>query len=359
MHFEIIDKIEDIPISSSQWNSLVSSNSTKSVFLLYEWVISWWKIFGTSHTLTIAFCKDDSGKIIGFSPLMIAKRDKGRRELCFIGDTNADYLDFVIDENKSNLLIPFVNFVFNNLDWDSVCLKNIPSNSPTLKIIQQWQKNSKSYYLSTDVTVCPTIIFDGKIEKILLNKYSSKRPYNYFNRLGTLSFIHINNEKLLAKYLEPFFSQHIVRWNKTKTKSLFLDEKNKDFYTEIAKKLLNSGILFFSALTLNNEPIAFHFGFDYQNIIIWYKPSYNMVYGKHSPGSLMLRYLIKYAAENKKDELDFTIGNEEFKQRYANQTRENYNIYIHKNIYGYYIRILRKKLSIFYKSVRDIFLSQK
>jgi hypothetical protein len=86
---------------------------------------------------------------------------------------------------------------------------------------------------------------------------------------------------------------------------------------------LPRGWLSFSVVELDGEPLAFHFGFVYRGRLVWYKPSYNVSFAKYSPGLLLIRFLAEYALAEGIDELDFTIGNEAFKQRFTNAERIN------------------------------------
>jgi CelD/BcsL family acetyltransferase involved in cellulose biosynthesis len=81
----------------------------------------------------------------------------------------------------------------------------------------------------------------------------------------------------------------------------------------------------------DGAPLAFHFGFDYAGSVIWYKPSFEIRHAARSPGLLLIRNMIQDALERKRHELDFTIGDEQFKDRFANAERVNLNVAIYHN----------------------------
>ncbi|MCK4585932.1 MAG: GNAT family N-acetyltransferase, partial [Gammaproteobacteria bacterium] len=129
--------------------------------------------------------------------------------------------------------------------------------------------------------------------------------------------------------------------------SLFLSERNKEFYRLLAKMLLPQKKLLFSVIKYNGTPLSYHFGFDYNSSLIWYKPSYSREYSKKSPGVLMIRYLINYALDNNRSELDFTIGDESFKKRFTNSERYNSTLIIYNKFTPYLVlkfKILVKHL---------------
>jgi hypothetical protein len=77
---------------------------------------------------------------------------------------------------------------------------------------------------------------------------------------------------------------------------------------------------------LDGAPIAFHYGFDYADCVTWYKPTFAMKFADHSPGLLLTRQLIEDSLERSRRELDFTIGDEAFKSRFASTFR--FNVYL-------------------------------
>jgi CelD/BcsL family acetyltransferase involved in cellulose biosynthesis len=80
----------------------------------------------------------------------------------------------------------------------------------------------------------------------------------------------------------------------------------------------------FTVLTYNDAVIAYHFGFFYNNKLVWYKPAFDVKYARHSPGEVHLKYLIQHAIDLGAKEFDFTIGDENFKRRFSNEVRSTY-----------------------------------
>ena len=131
--------------------------------------------------------------------------------------------------------------------------------------------------------------------------------------------------------LPRYFDQHVRRWRAKGARSLFEDPLQREFYQELASELQAPGWLLFSVVELEGEPLAFHFGFDYGGSFIWYKPSFEMRHAARSPGLLLIRYMIEDALERNRREVDFTIGDEQFKERFANAERTNVNVAVYHN----------------------------
>ncbi len=69
--------------------------------------------------------------------------------------------------------------------------------------------------------------------------------------------------------------------------------------------------------------------------MIWYKTSFDIKYSGFSPGLILIQSLIKYALDHNLDELDFTIGEEPFKNRFSNMTRQVETIRIYHSVFFY------------------------
>ena len=129
-------------------------------------------------------------------------------------------------------------------------------------------------------------------------------------------------------WLEAFFEQHIARRAITAQPSLFQDPREKAFYRALVRELFPRGWLRFAVVQFNEEPIASHFGFEFGGRFLWYKPSFEPRLVKRSPGEVLLRFLLGYAIDQKLAEFDFTVGDEDFKYRFANEVRFNQRLQV-------------------------------
>lgn len=333
MHIEWFDQFQDIPLSRRQWNDLVSKNDTNTIFQTYEWFESWWNVLGKKHQL-VFLAAYDLDTIVGFVPLMLVDNSYGKKSLHFAGDTNADYCDFVIDGNHMNIISEFMKYINTVItDWNTITLLNIPSQSITLACLQTICLE-QDYNIAVKQRVkAPALVIDGRQKQVLalVNKYSVTRHLRKINENGGIEFINLNKKNQIMAYMDKFFEQHIERYRLKNMVSQFVNNDNRQLYIDLVEKLDHTGWLLFSVLLHKGEPIAFHFGFNYNNKLIWYKPTFSPLHRNYSPGTLMLKCLIEYAIEIKSQELDFTIGDEYFKSRFSNCVRYNQNVVIYRS----------------------------
>nr|WP_298718462.1 GNAT family N-acetyltransferase [uncultured Steroidobacter sp.] len=331
---ELIERRERIPLTAREWNDLVAGNETNSIFQTYEWFDAWWQTFGADHELFFMLLRRE-GRVIGFAAMMLRSVAWRGRRLEFVGTGNADYQDFVLPHDKPAAIDSICEFLRTHASrWRSAWLSNVPCQSSTLVELQKAGASRGLYFVQEAQLRCPALRLESDrsgAEK-LLKKYSLKRPLNWFSSRGEVRFRNVSALSEIQSLLPVFFDQHARRWHAVGRHSLFEMSTQRTFYLALAAALHSAGWLLFSVLEFNGQPIAFHFGFDYFGSIMWYKPSFEVRYAEHSPGLLLTRKIIEDGLQRSRRELDFTIGEEAFKDRFANVSRYNVTLSIYHSL---------------------------
>lgn len=328
---ELVSDRSAVPLAPEQWNSLVARNETNTIFQTYEWFDAWWRTFGDAHQLFLLLVRDGDA-ILGFAALVLTRGAWGWRELRFAGTGNADYQDFVLPKEKPRALAAICAFLQRqSRRWDRFALANVPAQSTTLSLLSSFSKSTELRLVDEARVTCPTLMLgeDSPRVRRMIDKYSLRRPLNWFNKHGALRFRHVGSVDEVIAMLPAFFAQHRARWHAVDRPSLFSQAKQRQFYESVARTLAARGWLQFSVVEFNGDPIAFHFGFDYGGCITWYKPSFDVRWSEHSPGLLLTRALIEDGLNRGRDELDFAAGDEAFKGRFASRRRVN----VHSSVY--------------------------
>jgi CelD/BcsL family acetyltransferase involved in cellulose biosynthesis len=332
IHPQIVSSIASIGLDEQAWNALAAGSPTKSVFQTYQWMSSWERVFKERYQPWYV-CAEDASGIVGVGPLMMTRGRFGKRVLRFLGDGRADYCDFLIRGDSRKVLNGLFEKVFAARDgWDAIELNNIPADSLTVALVEDICRRSEYYLLQRDLYPNPVLVIKGRRDEAskIIHKAGLRRRQNYFQRTGSLTFKTLTRDDVLP-YLDRFFEQHIGRWAKTSTPSLFLDECNRTFYRELAAAMSDKAWLVMSVVEFEGRPLAMHYGFNFDGRFLWYKPSFDLAHAKHSPGLVLLKYLMEYAVTQECDEFDFTIGDEPFKNRFVNRVRTTVQIQIFKS----------------------------
>jgi CelD/BcsL family acetyltransferase involved in cellulose biosynthesis len=325
----VVSSFEATGLDERGWNALASLG-TNSVFQTYQWHRSWWHTYGSRYE-PVFLTVSNGHHIKGVAPLYAEETAAGR-VVRFVGEGRADYCDLLAGDDVSTVAA-MVKGLRDYPDWDVVDLGGIPSRSPSVAMLESLCEAAGFRVMVHDQFVCPTLLVRGHEHAVhcILDKPSLRRRQNYFERVGRLGFRDLTSASDIEPYLDAFFQQHTARWSRTGTPSLFQEAANRTFYRDLMSRLDGTRWLLFTLVEFDDQPIAFHYGFDYNETLTWYKPSFDPAFAARSPGLVLVRHLIRRVLEDGRRELDFTIGDEPFKRRFTNVVRKTVNVQIFRS----------------------------
>jgi len=330
-------------LDEAAWNALVARSGTRSVFQTYQWTRAWWTVF-QGRREPVFVTASEGGRPVAVAPLVMERRVAGN-VVRFVGDGRADYCDFVMPAERPDALAAIFDALADDRRWDVLELNNVPSRSATPELLRAVCGRRGYHTLTDDLYLCPTLLIAGHLDEArgIFNKASLRRRENYYQRAGRLVTRDLTRHEEIEPYLDEFFAQHVSRWRDAPKPSLFLEEGNRRFYRELTRAFSGTGWLLFSAIEIDERPIAFHYGFDYDGSVLWYKPTFDPEEERHSPGLVMVRHLIGYAITHGRRELDFTLGDEAFKRRFTNATRHTVRVQVFRDPARYLLERSRRR----------------
>ncbi len=297
-----------------------------TLFQTPEWNRAWWEAFGRGRRLCLVGVEDERGELVGLAPWMATVDLRKRiRSIEFIGTANraTDYADVLAVPGDERVLAALVGWLarragrFTDLD-----LRHLREDSPHLETVTALLARAGLPSRVGEMARAATrLLDDAAADRALLDKKSLRRHHRALARSGRLEFrVARSTDEVLAE-LPAFFEQHVRRRAAAGTRSQFLDAAQRRFYVDLVRRLFPRGWLHFSLVLFDGAPIAYHFGLQYRGSYLWYKPSFEPRLARRSPGEVLLRFLIEDVLARGFDELDFTVGAEPFKDRFANHHR--------------------------------------
>jgi CelD/BcsL family acetyltransferase involved in cellulose biosynthesis len=329
------DRLESL---GPAWSDLVERTDSATVFQSFEWNACWWQVFGKQDQLLLISCFQGE-ELVGLAPLSIGrgKREYGflGPELRFIGCRNktSDYLDFIVDPRYPGVLEILLETVLEYLEQvPRIRLSHFPAASSNQEGVLAFLRKKYVRFAVVEEQRAPyRRLGNADEDRKAVNNATSRRRFNHFRKSGELNFHKLTSPEEIETQLDRFFEQHVGRRALAGEPSQFRDPDQRDFYRILAPALLTRGWLRFDRVVLDEEPIAYHFGCEFRNRFIWYKPSFDARLAKHSPGTVLMKFLVEDAVEHGLEEFDFTVGSEPFKYRYANGERCNNRIVIFRS----------------------------
>ena len=326
----LCQNLQDAPLGRVAWNRLLQKSETKSIFLTWQWLSSWWEAFREGADL-YAFAVERDSDLIGIAPLLV-RRYGGTRTVEFLGMGSSDYADFIAsEEDKPDVIRAVFDALMKRRDrWDRISLRHLPEKSSTAKLLSGIVLPGSWEFRREVESQCPALSIEASpsFAEACTRKKSLVRHTRYFERLGPLEFYHALDVDEILDRLPDFYEQHRDRRFLAGDQSLFDDPRHRRFYERMIPTLIESGTLRFSVLRWKDEVLAYHLGFLHDGIFTWYKPTFNVDYAKYSPGEVLLQKLLESALAENVRLFDFTVGDEAFKERFANVKNANLRVEI-------------------------------
>ena len=328
-----VTRLDAAGLDQQAWNALAASAATHSVFQTHQWMRSWLDVYGDGGEPLLLAAEED-GRTTGVAPLMLLPGAGPRQRIAtFIGAGRADYCDFIVSKASRGALRALIDGLLDHPEWDTIDLGNVPSHSATAGALRAACRERGLLFTMREQYCCPTLLLQGNGHEgtAVVDKASLRRCQRRFERAGVLVARDMVSAEQIVPHLTPFFEQHVARWRDTNTPSLFVDDRSRQFYHALTNAFDGSGWLLFSSIELNGQSAAYHYGFDYNGSVLWYKPSFDPNFAALSPGNVMIKHLIDYAVRERRRELDFTVGDEPFKRRFTNFTRTTLQLKVYRN----------------------------
>jgi RimJ/RimL family protein N-acetyltransferase len=158
--------------------------------------------------------------------------------------------------------------------------------------------------------------------------------FNQLSKSGKLEYRIAQNLDEISSELDTFFKFHEERRFMLGDRSKFENGNARKFYKCLIEGFFPDGWLRFDMLKLDGEPVAYHFGFLYDDTLVYYTPTFNLDYFKRSPGTVLFKSMLEDCLTRNIRQFDFARGAESYKERFANEIRKNLRIGIYKNAFS-------------------------
>jgi CelD/BcsL family acetyltransferase involved in cellulose biosynthesis len=297
------------------WQALWAADPRRAIFQFLPWVRAWISAYGAKYRLFTPAVWE-GGRLIGVLPLVL-----DGRALRFVGFTSSDYNRPLHAPGRlQDVFRAALESLVKQGGWDCLRFENVPEDLDLAALAHPVRAFPGAS------TPCPALVLGEAKEAVLgelLRKDKVKKTTRYFERLGAVSFRHIEDREEALALLPEFYLQHARRQRMAGRRSAFEGETARAFYEALLRNLNPQAELRFSVLELNGRPAAFHLGFELEGKYLYYKPTFDIDLWDHSPGQALLYDLFRHLRGSGAAEFDFCQGGESYKFRFANMVRRN------------------------------------
>jgi CelD/BcsL family acetyltransferase involved in cellulose biosynthesis len=344
----VLKEIPEDPDLSEAWNTLVLAMDHPEVFFTYQWALAASRGF-QKHLSPLLFLMYDSGQLAGVVALAIDP--KAPRAAFFLTSSTADYCDIVSTPANRRAVILALLEEIQKLGLSDLVLANVPSNSATLQELPGVAGSSRFYVTSRTAYNCGVVQLEGEEQRetllqTLANKGRERRALKKLTSLGAVRVIHLTAPEQIGTSLESIVSAQISRFLASNRVSPLVGPERRTFLHHLSDLLSHSGWLKISQLEIDGRPVAWNYGFRFGGSWFWYLPTFQMEYEHVSPGSCLLRLLVEEGARDASLKwLDLGLGDEPYKERFANNVRKTRYVHLSRGFPRHVMRVGREMLT--------------
>lgn len=345
MRLVVLKQIAEEENLRRQWSELVQHVDQPQVFYTYEWALAVQRAYSSTLHPLIFLAYDDNDGLCGLVALAVDGQDSHASFLCA---TTGDYCDFLSLAEDKNDFVAMVLAELRKQGIGEITLTNLPADSCTVAALQTASGQNGYRCFARTAYVCAQVSL-GKLERrpgenkpVLPGKKMVRRSLSAMGREAPVRLDHARSWDAIDPILPQFIQAHIARFRATGRISNMAQPERQVFLAELAKLLSEAGWLTFTRMMSGEKVLAWNYGFQFHGTWFWYQPTFDSDLEKYSPGFCLLAKLIEEAAENSgMSTVDLGLGAEEYKERFANETRETLYVTLRASAVKHWREIVR------------------
>lgn len=309
------------------WTELLAESESGSPFLTWEWMSTWWRIYGRGH-LRIVLVRDPDGRLVGLAPLQVVWRRVLRlarwQAATFVGhggDVTSEHLDVIVRRGFETVV---ADAVFDSLHDDpaiaQIDLQPFRADSLVLPRLQMRWSALPGVVKRTTVSWCPFVVLPKSRADFV-----ASRSRNYRKKLGEY-------ERRMAKGLNPTLRRartpddvhgdldglmrlHQARWGQASR--AFRSEAYRRFHAAFASLMLEAGALRLFTLESEGQALAAIYCLQYGRRYYYYQAGREPARADARVGLVLMNRVLQEAIDDGATVFDFLSGREPYKYRWA------------------------------------------
>jgi CelD/BcsL family acetyltransferase involved in cellulose biosynthesis len=326
-----------------QWNALVLREEQPQVFYTYEWALAVHRAYNATLRPLLFLAYDGQDSLCAVAAL--ATDPEGKR-VSFLGATTGDYCDFLGGAEYREEFLKAILDELKKLGVAEMAFANLPADSITAAMIGRvgalgHHTFSRTGYICAQVSL-GSLERRGDAKPVLPRKKMLRRFLNAMGREAPVRLEHARSREEIEAVLPEFMQAHVARFLVNGRISNTARPERQIFLRELTQLLSGPGWVVLTRMMSARKVFAWHYGFQFQGTWFWYQPTFVNDLEKYSPGFCLLAKVIEEAADNPGLRvLDLGLGAEEYKDRFANQTRRTLYVTLTSSRARHYREVLR------------------
>ncbi len=337
---------EDFATLTSVWNDLLARSEVHTLFLSWDWLSTWWKVFGPGLGQLSIIIVEADGAVVGIAPCYIKKeRDASwipSRTLMFLGtgekeeeEIDSDYLSIITQLGEEEAIVTCIlDYIvsqnicdairFSKMILDTTIAERINRYFLEKKVAHQVEQTTSAFYIPLPET------WDGYLMGLssrMRNEIRSDR--RKLAKSGEVQFRTTQSPEDLNTDFSELSRLHRLHWASKGQPGVFENNRFALFHRTMMPLLLKNGFLSLCFLSVNSKNIGVCYHFRFNNKLMFYQTGFDPDSVPHvSVGLVTLSFCVEQAILWQCSEYDFLGGIRSYKKRLAHLSRPLGEIYI-------------------------------
>ena len=321
-----INNIDSFAQLKDQWRQLLSVSPNQSAFLTWEWLCSWWQVYGEGKQLKLLTARRGS-ELAGIAPLMLEKRKKsglGLRVLTSLGAPQSDIGGFIYRAGETEAIDAFFNHLADHKDeWDMVELNEFLEPCPERFSMKKVFSQDRTPILD-DIHQHYHIPLEGNWESYKKNlpkkfRYNLGRAVRLAEEIGPVEFKHYAgrdmNEEVIQTIIEINRYSHYPR--------LYNLPVEQEFLKTLSRQMVEVSWFGAYLLFVNKQPVAYEYGFHFDGRFEDWRAGFDTRMASNISIGKALAMMVIEACYGRADrEIDFLRGDEQYKLEWKPAKRD-------------------------------------
>ena len=345
MRLVVLTEIVEDANLRKQWNGLVRRLDDPQVFYTYEWALAVQRAYSTALHPLVFLAYDGNESLCGLAALAL---DADAVHVTFLCATTGDYCDFLAQTRHKLAFVSVVLAHLRSRGINEITLTNLPADSTTVPAIQRsstefdYRSFARTAYICAQVSLRKRESSTGENKPVLPGRKMVRRSLKAMGQNSPIRLDHARRWEEIEPILSEFAQAHVARFLATGRVSNLATAERRLFLEQLAKLLSGPGWVVLTRMMTGDKTIAWNYGFQFEGTWFWYQPTFDPSLERYSPGFCLLTKLIEEAIENPALHMvDLGLGAEDYKERFANQTRKTLYITLRSSVAKHVREIVR------------------
>jgi CelD/BcsL family acetyltransferase involved in cellulose biosynthesis len=323
LHIVSHRNIPEDPSLHRRWNELVLHVEQPEVFYTSQWALAMQSAYRASLK-PLLFLGYDGEDIVGVASLATDSSER----ITFLAANTGDYCEFLSHPSRRAEFVDGVFAELAKMKASAIALANVPEDSATPDALRAAAEKHGLYAHARPAYTCTQVLLGAgeerqKLKLAVGHKKMLQRKLRGLERAGALEYVHLRSWSAIEPVVQDFANAHAARFLATGRVSSLAGGERRHFLEDLARRFSDSGAVTLSVLKVNDQPVAWNYGFQFQGSWFWYQPTFDSRWEAHSPGYCLLARIVMDACDREDiNRVDLGLGAEGYKERFGNSTQQ-------------------------------------